>query len=231
MHILIAEDDPALAEGLCYSLRQCGYAVDRVQNGLEADAALADMRFDLLILDLGLPAMDGFQILRRARARGSRLPILILTARDSVDDRVQGLDLGADDYLAKPFSLSELQARVRALMRRGEENLGPLMCLGRLRFDKVSRSAWVGEQHVDLSARELAVLEVLLRRPGHLVNKERLVDAVYEWGEEATDNAIEVYIHRLRKKLDGSGVKITTTRGLGYCLEGPQPVPDQDSAA
>lgn len=221
MHILIAEDDPSLGEGLSYALRQSGYAVDRVQNGVEADAALTDLHFDLLILDLGLPAMDGFQILRRARARGSRLPILILTARDSVEDRVQGLDLGADDYLAKPFSLSELQARVRALIRRGEESMGPMTCVGKLKFDKVNRSAWINDRRVDLSAREIAVLEVLLRRPGQLVNKERLVDAVYEWGEEATDNAIEVYIHRLRKKLDGSGVKITTTRGLGYCLECP----------
>jgi two-component system OmpR family response regulator len=221
VHILIAEDDPSLAEGLSFALRQAGYAVDRVQNGTEADAALTDLRFDLLILDLGLPAMDGLQILKRVRARGSRIPILILTARDSVQDRVQGLDLGADDFLAKPFSLSELQARVRALMRRSDESAGPTACLGKLTFDKVSRSAWIDGQRLDLSARELAVLEVLLRRPGQLVNKERLVDAVYEWGEEATDNAIEVYIHRIRRKLEGTGVKITTTRGLGYSLECP----------
>jgi two-component system OmpR family response regulator len=221
VHILIAEDDPSLAEGLSFALRQAGYAVDQVQNGAEADAALTDLRFDLLILDLGLPAMDGLQILKRVRARGSRIPILILTARDSVQDRVQGLDLGADDFLAKPFSLSELQARVRALMRRSDESAGPTTCLGKLTFDKVNRSAWIGGQRLDLSARELAVLEVLLRRPGQLVNKERLVDAVYEWGEEATDNAIEVYIHRIRRKLEGTGVKINTTRGLGYSLECP----------
>ena len=219
MHILIAEDDPAIAEGLTYALRRSGYAVDCVHTGAQADTALTGSRFDLLILDLGLPGMDGFEVLRRARARGARLPILILTAKDGVNDRVRGLDLGADDYLAKPFDLVELQARVRALSRRGEDSTGSLVQIGKLKFDKINRAAWIGERPIDLSARELSVLEALLRRPGRLVNKEQLVDGVYEWGESVTANAIEVYIHRLRKKLEGSNVRITTVRGLGYCLE------------
>lgn len=219
MHILIAEDDFAIAEGLTYALRRSGYAVDWVQNGIQADAALASHRFDLLILDLGLPGMDGFEVLRRARGRGARLPILILTARDAVNDRVRGLDLGADDYMAKPFDLVELQARVRALGRRGEDSFGSMVHVGELKFDRINRTAWIGERHLDLSARELSVLEALLRRPGRLVNKEQLVDGVYEWSESVTANAIEVYIHRLRKKLEGSRVRIATVRGVGYCLE------------
>jgi two-component system OmpR family response regulator len=219
MHILIAEDDPAIAEALKHALRRSGHAVDCVQNGALAEAALASIQFDLLILDLGLPRLDGLEVLRRARAHGARLPILILTARDSVNDRVRALDLGADDYLAKPFSLSELEARVRALTRRGGGNAGPVEHIGKLKFDKVHRMAWVGDRQLDLSAREIAVLEALLRRQGRYVNKEQLVDGVCEWGDEVTANAIEVYVCRLRKKLEGSGVRITTSRGLGYCVE------------
>ena len=197
---------------------------ERDHTGVQADAALTGNRFDLLILDLGLPGMDGFEVLRRARARGARLPVLILTAKDGVNDRVRGLDLGADDYLAKPFDLVELQARVRALSRRGEDSTGSLVHIGKLKFDKINRAAWIGERPIDLSARELSVLEALLRRPGRLVNKEQLVDGVYEWGESVTANAIEVYIHRLRKKLEGSNVRIATVRGLGYCLEAPSSI-------
>jgi two-component system OmpR family response regulator len=219
MHILIAEDDPAIAAGLTHALRRSGYAVDCVDTGASADAALATNRFDLLILDLGLPKLDGLEVLRRARSSGKRLPILILTARDSVDDRVRGLDLGADDYLAKPFSLTELEARVRALIRRGESAAGAVVRFGKLKFDNVHRQASVDERPLDLSARELAVLEELLRRPGRYVNKDQLVDGLCEWGDEVTANAIEVYVHRLRRKLEGAGVRIITTRGLGYCIE------------
>ena len=146
MRILIAEDDAGIAAGLTHALRRSGYAVDCVTNGAQADAALAANRFDLLILDLGLPKLDGLEVLRRARASGRRLPILILTARDSVDDRVRGLDLGADDYMPKPFSISELEARVRALIRRGEEAGGPMVECGKLRYDKVHRRATIGER-------------------------------------------------------------------------------------
>src|SRR5436305_9450067 len=155
MHILIADDDPALAEALQHALRRAGHAVDWVATGPAADAALVCSRFDLLILDLGLPRMDGFDVLRRARNHGARLPILILTARDSVDDRVRGLDLGADDYFAKPFSLSELESRVRALGRRGHESAATFLCMGRLKLDKIHRAAWVDERQLDLSAREI----------------------------------------------------------------------------
>jgi two-component system OmpR family response regulator len=223
VRILIAEDDASITAGLTHVLRRAGYAVDCVVNGTQADSALAANRFDLLILDLGLPKLDGLEVLRRARASGRRLPILILTARDSVDDRVRGLDLGADDYMLKPFSIAELEARVRALIRRGEDAPGPIVTFGKLRFDNVNRQASIGERQLDLSARELAVLEELLRRTGRYVNKDQLVDGLCEWGDDVTANAIEVYVHRLRRKLEGAGIRIVTTRGLGYCIEKAEP--------
>jgi len=157
--------------------------------------------------------------LRRLRARNSRLPVLILTAADSVEQRVQGLDLGADDYMAKPFALSELEARVRALTRRGAGGGPTVIKHGSLSYDQVGRIAYIGEQMLDLSARELGLLEVLLQRTGRLVSKEQLVDHLCEWGEEVSNNAIEVYVHRLRKKIEVGGIRIATVRGLGYCLE------------
>jgi two-component system OmpR family response regulator len=158
-------------------------------------------------------------VLRRLRARNSNLPVLILTAADSVDERVKGLDLGADDYMAKPFALNELEARVRALTRRGAGGGPTVVRHGSLSFDQVGRIAYINEQVIDLSARELGLLEVLLQRIGRLVSKEQLVDHLCEWGEEVSNNAIEVYVHRLRKKIEPSGVRIITVRGLGYCLE------------
>ncbi|WP_250508598.1 response regulator transcription factor [Caballeronia sp. GACF4] len=219
MRILIAEDDSILADGLIRSLRQSGYAVDHVKHGVEADTALSLQTFDLLILDLGLPLMPGLEVLRRLRARNSQMPVLILTAADSVDERVKGLDLGADDYMAKPFALNELEARVRALTRRGAGGGPTVVKHGSLAFDQVGRVAHIGEQVVDLSARELGVLEVLLQRIGRLVSKEQLVNHLCEWGEEVSNNAIEVYVHRLRKKIEASGARIITVRGLGYTLE------------
>src|ERR1700731_3409454 len=164
MRILIAEDDSILADGLIRSLRQSGYAVDLVTNGAEADSALSLQSFDLLILDLGLPQMPGLEVLRRLRARNSALPVMILTAADSIEQRVKGLDLGADDYMAKPFALSELEARVRALTRRGAGGGPTPVRHGQLAFDQVGRVATLNEQMVDLSARELGLLEVLLQR-------------------------------------------------------------------
>jgi len=219
VRILIAEDDRVLADGLLRSLRNAGYAVDRVETGTEADAALAAHTFDLLILDLGLPKLHGLEVLRRLRARGSSLPVLILTAADSVEQRVQGLDLGADDYMAKPFSLQELEARVRALTRRGLGTASTLLRHGPLTFDATGRVAYLNDQMVELSARELGLLEVLLQRAGRLVSKEQLVERLCEWGEEVSLNAIEVYIHRLRKKIEKGPIRIATVRGLGYCLE------------
>ena len=219
MRILIAEDDQVVADGLLRSLRSAGYAVDQVSNGNEADAALAAHEFDLLILDLGLPKMHGLEVLQKLRARGSALPALIPTAADSVEQRVRGLDFGADDYMAKPFSLQELEARVRALTRRGLGTASNLIRHGPLTFDATGRVAYINDQMIELSARELSLLEVLLQRTGRLVGKDQLVERLCEWGEEVSNNAIEVYIHRLRKKIEHGAVRIATVRGLGYCLE------------
>jgi two-component system OmpR family response regulator len=219
MRILLAEDDSVLADGLTRSLRQSGNAIDCVRNGQDADTALSTQEFDLLILDLGLPKMSGLEVLRRLRARGAMLPVLILTAADSIEQRVNGLDLGADDYMAKPFALSELEARVRALTRRGAGGGPAVIRHGPLVYDQVGRSAYIHDQMLDLSARELGLLEILLARTGRLVSKEQLVDHLCEWGEEVSNNAIEVYVHRLRKKIELGGIRIATVRGLGYCLE------------
>ena len=219
MRILLAEDDSVLADGLTRSLRQSGYVTDCVSNGQEADNALSAQDFDLLILDLDLPKMSGLDVLRKLRSRDSRIPVLILTAGDSVEQRVKALDLGADDYMAKPFALSELEARVRALTRRGAGGGPTIIKHGPLSFDQVGRIAYLHEHMLDLSARELGLLEVLLQRSGRLVSKDQLVDHLCEWGEEVSNNAIEVYVHRLRKKIETEGVRIATVRGLGYCLE------------
>jgi len=219
VRILIAEDDQVLAEGLLRSLRAAGYAVDQVGSGSEADAALTDHAFDCVILDLGLPKMHGLDVLRRLRSRGSLVPVLILTAADSVEQRVKGLDLGADDYMAKPFSLQELEARVRALTRRGLGSAVSIVRHGPLSFDATGRVAYLHDQMLDLSARELSLLEILLQRAGRLVSKDQLVERLCEWGDEVSGNAIEVYVHRLRKKIEQGPVRIATVRGLGYCLE------------
>lgn len=221
MRILIAEDDAIIADGLARSLRQGGYAVDWAPNGHDADAALLTADYDLLILDLGLPRLPGLEVLKRLRARGSQLPVLILTALDGTGDRVRGLDLGADDYMAKPFELAELEARVRALTRRSAGTAPTIQC-GALTYDQVGRVAQIDGYSLDLSAREIGLLEILLNRMGRLVSKDQLVDHLCGWGEEVSHNAIEVYVHRLRKKLEAGGVKIATVRGLGYCLERPQ---------
>ena len=220
MRILIAEDDQVLADGLLRSLRNSGAVVDHVASGSEADAALmANNEFDLLILDLGLPKMHGLEVLKKLRSRGSSIPVLILTAAESVDERVQGLDLGADDYMAKPFALSELEARVRALTRRGVGMSTSLIQHGPLVYDQAGRVATLDGRMVELSARELGLLEVLLQRSGRLVSKDQLVERLCEWGEEVSTNAIEFYIHRLRKKIEKGPIRIATVRGLGYCLE------------
>ncbi len=218
MRILLAEDDRVIADGLGRSLRKSGYAVDWVANGADADNALTTGTYDLVILDLGLPRLPGLDVLKRLRQRKSNVPVLILTALDGTSDRVKGLDLGADDYMAKPFELVELEARVRALTRRSTGTV-PLLQFGSLAFDQTSRCALLDGEMLDLSARELGLLEILMLRAGRLVSKDQLVDHLCGWGEEVSHNAIEVYVHRLRKKLEASGVTITTVRGLGYCFE------------
>jgi two-component system OmpR family response regulator len=219
VRILIAEDDAALSEALRFTLTQAGYAVDHVANGVAADEALKSDGFGVLILDLGLPKLDGFEVLRRLRKHNTTLPVLILSGREQPEDKVTGLDLGADDYLVKPFSLNELQARVRALLRRGSGVAAPVLHYGDLSFDTVDRVASVDTKALPLSLHEAGVLEILLRRFGRVVSKEQLVEQLYNYDKEVTHNAIEVYIHRLRKKLAGSGVEVRTHYGRGYTVD------------
>lgn len=220
MRILLAEDDRIIADGLVRALKKSGFAVDHVATGADADAALSAEKFDLVILDLGLPRMSGFDVLKRLRARKCIVPVLILTAQDGIEDRVRGLDAGADDYMIKPFALPELEARARALIRRNTGNPAGI-AVGRLTYDPAERVARMNGEIVDFSARELALLEILLLRAGRLVSKEQLVEQLCGWDEEVSNNAIEVYVHRLRKKLEPGEVRIVTVRGLGYCLEKP----------
>lgn len=220
MRILVTEDDSTLAEALQFSLSQSGYAVDWVANGMAADEALKDDVFGLLILDLGLPKLDGFEVLRRLRRRNAALPVLILSGRERDEEKVMGLDLGADDYLVKPFSLSELQARVRALLRRGRQGgSAPMIQYGGLGFDTVARTASLDGKTLTLSLHEVGVLEVLLSRFGRVVSKEQLVEQLYSYDKEVSHNAIEVYVHRLRKKIAGAGITVRTLYGQGYMID------------
>ena len=218
MRILLVEDDQLLADALCRALVQSAHAVDVATTGEQADNALALQSYDLVILDIGLPGLSGLDVLRRLRNRKSQVPVLMLTALDTLADRVRGLDLGADDYLAKPFDLPELEARVRALLRRGTQSTLFLQH-GRLRLDTVGRRVFHDERPVELSARELAVLELLLMRAGRVVSKEHIVNHLYGWGDEVGANAIEVYVYRIRKKLEPLGCEIRTVRGMGYLVE------------
>lgn len=219
MRILIVEDDSTLGSGLVRILQAEGYAVDLMPRGEQAVLAAERERFDLVILDVGLPGIDGFEVLRRLREGAQRMPVLVLTARDTVDDRVHGLDLGADDYMAKPFAMPELAARVRALIRRSQAQTGPRVVHGPLALDTVARRAFLRGAPLDLAAREWAVLEVLLARVERIVTKESIIQAVASWGDELSPNAIEVYVSRLRGKLEPAGIRIRTVRGFGYMLE------------
>jgi DNA-binding response OmpR family regulator len=219
VRLLIVEDDAVIADGLVRSLRAAGHAVDHVASGPAADQALAGIPYDLVVLDLGLPGLDGMEVLRRARARGSAARFLVLTARDALTDRVAGLDAGADDYLAKPFDLPELEARTRALLRRAESPATGRIDVGPLVVDTIGHCARHGAERLDLSSREYGVLEMLARRAGRVVSKEQLLEAITGWDESVGLNAIEVYVHRLRRKLEPVGVTIRTLRGLGYLLE------------
>lgn len=212
------EDDTVLADGLTHVLGQSGYSVTGATSGAYAESALLTQSFDLVILDLGLPDIEGCELLRRLRARKNPVPVLVLTARDALDDRVKGLQWGADDYMIKPFDLRELEARIHALIRRRYGGFGDLK-VGRLMLDALNRQVLVDDVPIILSAREYGVLETLLIHAGRVVSKDRIAQRLSAGNEELGDNAIEVYIHRLRKRMEAFGVKIRTVRGLGYLLE------------
>ena len=218
MHVLLVEDDAVLADGLTRVLQGHGMLVEVLGNGTLADSTLQRQEFAVAVLDIGLPGIDGFEVVRRLRARGSALPVLLLTARDAVEDRVRGLELGADDYLVKPFATAELVARIRALARRSAPK-PTVLALGQLTLDTDAKRARVGERVIDLSVREWAVLEYLLQHGGRVVSKQQIVDAIAPWGEDLTLNAVEVYVSRLRLKIADAGVDLRTIRGFGYMLE------------
>ncbi len=219
MRILLAEDDTAIAEGICASLRQGGHAVDHVASGKLADSALVDHSYDLLVLDLGLPALDGSEVLRRLRSRGAGMPVLVVTARDGLPERIRVLDLGADDYLVKPFALAEFEARVRALLRRTSSQGVPELQLGRLRLDLPGHRVWIDQTPLELTAREFGLLEALALRADRVIGRAQLIEALCDGDQELPDNGRDIAIHRLRRKLQDSGVTVRTIRGLGYLLE------------
>lgn len=219
MKILLAEDDRFLAEGLSMVLRDSGYVVDVQSDGACVPLDVGTSAYDLLVLDLGLPNLDGLEVLRLIRAKGETIPVLILTARDALQDRVAGLDLGANDYLTKPFELPELEARIRALIRKDSWSNRTELSIGSLSFNTVDRVAKINGIAIDLTARELAVLEILLQKQGTSVDKQRITNSISSWDEEVTENAIGIVIHRLRKKLERANITIKTSRGLGYRLE------------
>ena len=217
--VLIVEDDSSLAAGLSGGLVQEGYEVAHAASGEPALGRISAAPFDLLVLDLGLPGIDGFEVLRRLRLQGHAMQVLVLTARDAVGDRVRGLDLGADDYMTKPFAIPELAARVRALLRRGQAVQGLRTVHGPLEVDGIARRAFLHGAPLELAAREWAVLEVLLSRVERVVSKESIIESLTSWQEGLSANAIEVYISRLRAKLEPAGIRIRTVRGFGYMLE------------
>ncbi|HET7159802.1 MAG TPA: response regulator transcription factor [Burkholderiales bacterium] len=219
MRILLVEDDAMLADAVARAFTQAAHAVDIVSSGVDADQALIAAEYDVVVLDIGLPQVDGLEVLKRLRARRSTVPVLVMTARDTLEDRIAGLDLGADDYITKPFHLSELEARVRALIRRSHLVASADVIHGRLRLDSAGRRLFCDDRAMELSARELSVLELLLLRAGKVVTKQQIVDKLYGWEDVSSSNAVEVFVYRLRKKLETSGVDIRTIRGMGYLIE------------
>lgn len=219
MRILLAEDDSSIAAAILSTLRGKSHAVDHVVDGVMAERAVREAEYDLVILDLGLPRMDGTDVLRSLRARQASVPVLVITARDQLNDRVRVLDLGADDYLVKPFALVEFEARVRALLRRSIAGGTQLLTVGQLRLDIPGRRAWVEDRALDLTAREFGLVEALATRVRRVTNRAQLIEALCAWDQELTDNGLDIAIHRVRRKLNGSGASVRTIRGLGYVLE------------
>ena len=216
MRILVVEDDPLLGDGLKAGLRQRGFDVDWLKDGIAAELALRGEPYAAVVLDLGLPRLDGLELLRRERAKGSHAPILVLTARDAIDDRVRGFDTGADDYVVKPVDLDELAARLRALIRRSRGEAAPVLVQGDVRLDPAARSVSFERQPVELQAREFNLVQELMSNAGRVLSREQLEQHLYSWGQEVESNAIEVHVHHLRRKL-GSAL-IQTVRGVGYLV-------------
>jgi DNA-binding response OmpR family regulator len=219
VRILVVEDDALLAEGLTSVLTRAGHVVERATTGRHADILLIDEEFDLVVLDVGLPDIDGFEVLRRLRHRHSATNVLVLTARDAVEDRVRGLDLGADDYLTKPFSVNEFEARVRALLRRGAAPAAAWTVAG-MTVDAAAKRVRVDGRAVDLTPREWALLELFLTHPGRVLSKDQIAESLFTFDEQLSSNAIEVHVSRLRTKIQPAGAHIRTVRGFGYLWEG-----------
>lgn len=217
MRLLLVEDDKLLGDGIRAGLKQSGYAVDWVQDGEAADFALRTGEYEIIVLDLGLPKRSGLDVLKQLRAKGSQIPVMILTARDTVDDKVRGLDMGADDYLIKPFDLDELSARLRALTRRQTGRTTPVLRHGNIEVDPASHTVKQNDVVVDISPREFNLLQTLLESAGRVVSRARLEESLYAWNEEVESNAIEVHIHHLRKKLGNELIR--TIRGVGYIVD------------
>ena len=220
MRLLLVEDDSILGDGIRTGLAQEGYAVDWVTDGYLAGRALQSEHYDLLLLDLGLPRRSGLDVLKELRVRGDHLPVLILTARDTVHDRVIGLDSGGDDYLVKPFALDELCARVRALLRRASERGTPMIRHGTVTLDPAARRVSRDGVTVELSVREFSLLQTLLENVGRVLSRARIEQSLYAWGEDIESNAVEVHVHHLRKKLGSSLIR--TIRGVGYVIDREQ---------
>jgi two-component system OmpR family response regulator len=219
MRLLLVEDNHPLADVICRALQQVGYVIDWAQNKREADTWLLGHSYDVVLLDLGLPDADGADVLRRLRTSGKQVPVLVLSARDAVDERVRLLDLGADDYVVKPIALNELEARIRSLIRRSHGIADPEISIAALRIDTVGHCAFVDGRLLEFSSRELTALEYIAIRARRIVTKEQLLQALYGWTDDINSvNAVEKVISRLRAKLEGSGVIIRTVRGLGYSL-------------
>ena len=219
MRILVVEDNRTLADGLAAVLRVAGYAVDVVRDGVSADAVLTTETFDLVVLDLSLPEMDGLDVLRRMRARRNPSSVLVLTARGALDERVRGLDLGADDYMTKPFEVSELEARIRVLLRRQAGLHNSSIAFGNIELDTVSRTLSAFGQTLEMPARELSVLETLLRKAGKVVPKQSIIESLAAFDDDLSENAVEQYISRLRRRLAPYALTVRVARGLGYYLD------------
>ena len=219
MRLLLVEDNRELADWLARTLRQAQYTIDVVHDGEDAEHALAFGEHALVILDLSLPRLGGLEVLKGLRARGDRVPVIVLTANASLEGRVRGLDAGADDYLAKPFEIEELEARIRAQLRRANNRAEPVVACGDLVLDTNTRLFRLAGEPLVLTPREHAVLEQIILKAGHTVSKAMLSAAIYDFETDADPSAIDIYVHRLRKKLEGGNVRIVTLRGLGYLLK------------